>query len=264
MSTPIIDPEFRDLLPPLAADELAKLEANIIRDGCREPIVLWQGNIVDGHNRFDICTRNKLGYQTNFLTTQDFPDRNAIMLWMLENQGGRRNLADIDKISIARKKEVILAAQAAERRAETQGRPSNEEKLLSKSTPVSEPILTRAEAAKSAGVGQTKYDEGKVILDAVASGEAPKELLEKVRAKEVSIHKAASEIKEARKPAAEYTAPETEPKKPRKSSVPSTEDIEKDQQRILGNLKTAWVAAPSSIRKEFLEWVEKNKVSTNA
>ena len=65
------------------------------------------------------------------------------MLWMLDNQGGRRNLADIDKISIATKKESILAAQAAERRAETQGRPSNEEKLLSKSTPVSEPIPTR-------------------------------------------------------------------------------------------------------------------------
>ena len=72
---PQIDPEFQALLPPLAADEFAKLEVNIIRDGCREPIVLWQGNIVDGHNRFDICTRNKLGYQTNHLMTQDFPDR---------------------------------------------------------------------------------------------------------------------------------------------------------------------------------------------
>jgi hypothetical protein len=77
------------------------------------------------------------------------------------------------------------------------------------------PVVTREESAKSAGVGKTKYDEGKVILDAVASGEAPKEVLDKVRAGEVSIHKAASEIKEARKPAPppdeEYAAPETPP-----------------------------------------------------
>ena len=48
MSLPIIDPEFRDLLPPLAADEFAKLEANILKDGCTTPIVLWQGLIADG------------------------------------------------------------------------------------------------------------------------------------------------------------------------------------------------------------------------
>ena len=93
------------------------------------------------------------------------------MLWMLDNQGGRRNLADIDKISIATKKEVIIAAQAKER----QRLSAKDEEGMSKSRDPSAPILTRREAAKEAGVGQTKYDEGKVILDAVASGEAPKE-----------------------------------------------------------------------------------------
>lgn len=213
MSTPTIDPEFRDLLPALATEEYAKLEANILRDGCREPIVLWQGLIADGHNRFEICTRKNVGFQTNHLTTQDFPDRNAIMLWMLENQGGRRNLSDIDRISMARKKEVIIAAQAKEQQIR---KPESVSPISAKQTV---PIHTREEAAKSAGVGKTKYDEGKVILDAVATGEAPKELLEKVRANEVSIHKAASEIKESRKPAPdpappddEYTAPDPLPK----------------------------------------------------
>ena len=117
-------------------------------------------------NRHEICTRLGLPYQTNEL---DMPDRDSAMLWMLENQGGRRNLADIDKISIATKKEAIIAAQAKERqgsRTDLQG------DILSKSTK-SEPIHTRAEAAKEAGLGQTKYDEGKVILEAVDSGSAP-------------------------------------------------------------------------------------------
>ena len=113
------------------------------------------------------------------------------MLWLLDNQGGRRNLADIDKISIARKKEVILAAQAKGRMSAGGGDQVSAGAGLSKSTNPVEPIHTRKEAAKEAGVGQTKYDEGKVILDAVASGEAPKKLLEQVRAGEVSVHKAA-------------------------------------------------------------------------
>ena len=270
MPIPIIDPEFRDLLPPLAADEFAKLEALILKDGCTSPIILWQGLIADGHNRFDICTRNKIGYQINHIVTADYPDRNAVMLWMLDNQGGRRNLADIDRIGIARKKEAILAAQAAERRAETQGRPSNEEKLSAISPTVSKPAHTRAEAAKSAGVGEKKYDEGKVILDAVASGEAPKELLEQVRAGEVSVHKAASVIKDARKPAPcpkpdfEYVAPSEKPKKPLEPAIPSIEEIQKEHQQVLGKLKITFVSAPQSIRTAFMDWVEKNKFSTNA
>ena len=98
------------------------------------------------------------------------------MLWMLDNQGGRRNLADIDKISIATKKESILAAQAKERQAHGQTGPGKSNALAEIGQSVQAPIHTREEAAKSAGVGKTKYDEGKVILDAVASGEAPKDL----------------------------------------------------------------------------------------
>jgi 16S rRNA G966 N2-methylase RsmD len=35
-----IDPEFKALIPPLAAEELAQLEANILRDGCRDPLIV--------------------------------------------------------------------------------------------------------------------------------------------------------------------------------------------------------------------------------
>jgi hypothetical protein len=33
--------EFKSLVPPLAADEFSLLEANIIADGCREPLSLF-------------------------------------------------------------------------------------------------------------------------------------------------------------------------------------------------------------------------------
>ena len=90
------------------------------------------------------------------------------MLWMLENQGGRRNLADVDRIAIARKKEVIIARRAKENQGTRTDLQNN---LLAISPKSCHPIHTRGKDAKEVGVGQTKDDEGKVILEAVAAGE---------------------------------------------------------------------------------------------
>ena len=60
----IIDPEFKALIPPLVPEELAQLEANILADGCRDPLVTWRGILIDGHNRFEICSRHGLEFQT--------------------------------------------------------------------------------------------------------------------------------------------------------------------------------------------------------
>ena len=48
-----VDPEFQGKIPPLTFEELNQLEANILRDGrIINPIIVWEGLIVDGHNRF--------------------------------------------------------------------------------------------------------------------------------------------------------------------------------------------------------------------
>lgn len=39
--TIVIDSEFKALIPPLQAEEFAQLEANILADGCRDPLVVW-------------------------------------------------------------------------------------------------------------------------------------------------------------------------------------------------------------------------------
>ena len=84
-----IDPEFKALIPPLSTEEFALLEANILRDGCREPLTVWGETLLDGHNRHEICTKHGLGYQVYPI---DLPDREAAMDWMDANQLGRRNL----------------------------------------------------------------------------------------------------------------------------------------------------------------------------
>ena len=71
-----IDPEFKALIPPLSADESAQLEANLVADGCRDPLVVWGDTLIDGHNRFEICTRLGIAYQTVQI---DFADRESAL-----------------------------------------------------------------------------------------------------------------------------------------------------------------------------------------
>lgn len=93
-----IDAEFSQLIPPLSEDEYRQLEANMLRDGCREPLVTWGGILVDGHNRHRICEAHGIGYQT---LEMPFADREAVADWIDANQLGRRNLG-ADQMSLLR------------------------------------------------------------------------------------------------------------------------------------------------------------------
>jgi len=85
----IIDEEFKGLCPALSAEERKQLEKNIIEEGCRDALVIWKNIIIDGHNRYEICIRNSIEYKT---VEMDFPDRESVIDWIINNQLGRRNL----------------------------------------------------------------------------------------------------------------------------------------------------------------------------
>ncbi len=108
-----IDPEFKSLIPPLSAEELATLEANLVANGgARDPLVIWQGTLVDGHNRHAICTRLGLPYTTVELSTQYAVDRDGALVWMINNQLGRRNLENYHKITLQTAKKSVLGRLA--------------------------------------------------------------------------------------------------------------------------------------------------------
>jgi phage N-6-adenine-methyltransferase len=94
----VIDPEFRALIPPLTEDERKQLETNILQDGCRDPLVVWNGVLLDGHNRYAICQQWGLEYRTLAI---ELPDRAAAEDWIDANQLGRRNLTP-DQASLLR------------------------------------------------------------------------------------------------------------------------------------------------------------------
>lgn len=86
-----IDETFRSLIPPLGESERAQLEKNIVADGCRDPLVIWKRErvLLDGHNRYEICTRRGIPFKT---VEVELPDRDAAEDWIDANQLGRRNL----------------------------------------------------------------------------------------------------------------------------------------------------------------------------
>lgn len=85
------DEEFKHLIRPLRHVEYAQLEKNIITDGCREPIVVWNDVIIDGHNRYEICVRHNIPFETKEM---EFECREAAIAWICANQLGRRNITE--------------------------------------------------------------------------------------------------------------------------------------------------------------------------
>lgn len=86
-----IDPEFERKIPPLTTEEFQQLENNILADGVViNPIIVWDGVIVDGHNRYRIVSKHP---EIRFSTCEKtFADRYEAIAWICKNQLGRRNL----------------------------------------------------------------------------------------------------------------------------------------------------------------------------
>lgn len=86
-----IDAQFRDLIPPLTEEERKQLEDNLIAEGCRDPICIWNGIILDGHNRYEICMRRGISFTVKDIKCQN---RSAAISWICANQLGRRNISE--------------------------------------------------------------------------------------------------------------------------------------------------------------------------
>ena len=91
-----VDPEFQGKIPPLTFEELNQLEANILRDGrIINPIIVWEGLIVDGHNRFTIAKKHpEIPFTVH---EKEFSSRYEAIIWICKNQLGRRNLTPEQK-----------------------------------------------------------------------------------------------------------------------------------------------------------------------
>jgi hypothetical protein len=147
-----IDPEFESWLRPLKNYEYERLKASIIKDGCRDPLVVWAGTRiqVDGHNRLKICTEVCEDYAIH---EQNFEDRDDVLVWIYENQDGRRNLETIDKVIQAGKIRPVI-----ERRAKVRMMAGTNQYSPKVNLPEGSTGQTRDALADDCGISGKTYD----------------------------------------------------------------------------------------------------------
>ena len=112
-----VDPEFQGKIPPLTFEELNQLEANILRDGrIINPIIVWQGLIVDGHNRYTIAKKHpEIPFTVH---EKEFASRYEAIIWICKNQLGRRNLTpEQKKYLIGKQYEAEKCANGGDRKS---------------------------------------------------------------------------------------------------------------------------------------------------
>jgi hypothetical protein len=176
----MIDPEFESLFPRLADEEFAALEESILREGCRHKLILWNGLIVDGHNRYKICMKHGRPFETTELERRD--TRESVISWMIDNQLARRNLPEYERIELMAKKGDLIAALAKKKKMAG----TNQHTSLPSNLTGGSAIDTRNEIAKAAGVSTGTISKFKKIKE-----QAVPEVIEKVRSGEVKIDVAA-------------------------------------------------------------------------
>jgi len=182
-----INKELKKLIPPLTDSEYKLLEESIINEGCRDKLITWDDTIIDGHNRYGICTKHGIPFQTE---DRDFQNIDTVKVWMIDNQKGRRNLTDGWKWELAQSKKKILE----ERGRENLKHGGLNKKGLSIVDKGLESHNTQQEIAKDLG-----WSTGKVAMADVVWNKAKPEVKEKIKTGETSINRVYQDIKKDEK-----------------------------------------------------------------
>ena len=180
-----IDEEFAALIPPLTDDEYSRLEQSILTEGCRDPIITWNGIIIDGHHRFKICKMHNIDFQ---IAQKEFASRKEVFLWMIQNQLARRNLNDFQRIEIVRKYENAVKALAKLRQGTRNDLFSpnvNQGDNIQVKLPECETEQSRDKLGKLAGVSGSTYEHASKVID-----NAPTAIINAARNNQLSINAA--------------------------------------------------------------------------
>ena len=151
-----------------------------MRDGIQDPIKIWRGVIVDGHNRYSIAQKHALDFAT---VEMHFDSRDDAIIWIITNQSGRRNLSAYDRARLALKLKPVFSSKAKIR----QGSRTDFYQKSDKSCP---PSNTLGELAKIAGVSHDTIHKVEII-----EAEASPEIKANIRAGVLSINAAYKKIR---------------------------------------------------------------------
>jgi DNA modification methylase len=177
--------ELESLIPPLSNEEFKQLERNILEEGIREPLITWNGILIDGHNRYRIAQEHDINYET---LEKEFDNIFLVKVWMIYNQFGRRNLSNYWKSVLALELEDVFREKAKENLVLSGG--DKKSGLQISVNPITDKINTQKEIAKIANVSHDTIAKVKKI-----QSNATPEVKEKLNTGQMSINEAYKEIK---------------------------------------------------------------------
>ena len=149
-------------LPPLTDEERQGLEADILREGCLSPLLVWNETLVDGHHRYRICQKHGIPFDVRQLQFESLDDA---CYWALRHHQHRRNFSPYKLVESVLQFEAKIAARAKENQrlggqmgAEITNRGCRRDDEL-------EPVDTQRELAKEAGVHRDTVARVRYIQD---------------------------------------------------------------------------------------------------
>ena len=180
-----VSEELRAYIDPLTPHEHEALERSLLAEGCRDALVLWGDVLVDGHNRYGICTRHGIPFNT--LQNPTFQSIDDVHLWMIDQHLGRRSVSDFQRGVLALRKKDILAARAPQAGADAKAPPMPDATQPPRAVVAPEPLLTREAIAKAARISSNTI----VQIEKIQKSATP-ELVAAVKAGTISINAAAT------------------------------------------------------------------------
>jgi len=175
----IIDEEIKYLLPALDKETYRLLEENILLNGCRDALVVWDNILVDGYNRYKICTEHDVPFNT---VNKEFVSREHVIIWVVSNQISRRNLSPI-QLSYFRGRHYRADKQIQGAYQQL----SKEEQKCQNDTFAGSTATKLAEQYNVSG--STVIRDSKLSLGIDAIGEVTPEAKQKILSGEVTVNK---------------------------------------------------------------------------
>lgn len=185
----VVNEELKAYIDPLTAEEHDALERSLLTEGCRDALVLWGDVLVDGHNRYGICQKHNIPFQT--LQSSLFKSLDDVHLWMIDQHLGRRSVSDFQRGVLAIRKREILKDRKAQAAAATESAQGATEVAMQAGPDASAPsataIHTREDLAKAA-----RLSSSQVVLIEKIQKQATPELVAAVKSGTISINAAAA------------------------------------------------------------------------
>ncbi|QKV52507.1 plasmid replication/partition related protein [Comamonas antarctica] len=178
----VVNEELKAYIDPLSADEHEALERSILAEGCRDALVLWGDLLVDGHNRYGICQKHGVPFET--VQAKHFQSMDDVHLWMIDQHLGRRSVSDFQRGVLALRKREIVAARRA--KAAQSAAPAAEAAPADDSAE-QQALATREALARAARLSSTQVKQ----IETIQQKAAP-EVVAAVKAGEISINAAAA------------------------------------------------------------------------